>query len=387
MLWEPLMAQQPVTLADAIAAALTTNPRTAISRADSAAFAGAMSSAKAWPNPTAIVGYSKAVPQYHAVLDFPIDYPWLRGARGQAAEEGLRGAGYRSERVRATIRFDVEVAYTQALATQERARISRRTADDADSLLMMARARRDAGDASELDVLLATMAAGQLTNAALSDSAAAISAILAVQQLMGLSAGAVSIVPTDTLALPPDDGGTAAGPPLTVAEAEATLAATESALKLEKHRPIPAPSVQVGLEGHDPTGGEPGLLPIVGLAIPLPLFNQSGGEIAMAEANQERARAELAQVRQQNVTAVSAATRDLRATRERAERGRDLAETASRVAAMARTAYGEGAVALPYVLEAERSAREAINQYTADLAAAITAGAALRLLNASVPTP
>ena len=67
------------------------------------------------------------------------------------------------------VRFDVEVAYTLALAAQERARVSRRTADDADSLLMMARARRDAGDASELDVLLATMAAGQLANSALSD--------------------------------------------------------------------------------------------------------------------------------------------------------------------------------------------------------------------------
>jgi len=379
-------AQRPVSLSQAIEAALTVSPRSAMSRADSAAGVAGANFAKAWPNPAATVGYSKAIPNYHVVLDIPIDYPWLRGARIDAAEAGAKAAGYRSELAKAAIRFQVEAAYVHGLASQARARIARSNAQDADSLVGMTQLRRDAGDASDLDVLLVGMSAGQLANTALSDSIAALAAVLEVQQLMGLPGDTVRVVLSDTLALP-----RAETPPpglaLPVAAAEAELTATQSTLDVERRRPIPAPTVQVGLEGGDPTGAEPGLLPTVGLTIPLPLFNQNGGAIALAEANRVRAEAELAQTRLETEVRLVGAYRDVQAARNRAERGQSLARTAAQVAVMARTAYAEGAVSLPYVLEAQRGAREAVDQLTTDLAAAVTAYAALRFFTASVAGP
>lgn len=381
------VAQQPVSLDQAIEAALVSSPRSLIGRADSAAAAAGVSWARAWPNPLAAVGYSKSVPQYHATIDFAIDYPWLRNARVGAAEASARAAEYRMDLHKAMTRYDVEIAYTLALATRERARTSRWTARSADSLLAMTGARRDAGDASDLDVMLATITAGQLANAAIGDSTAAVAALVEVQQLMGLPGGTPQIELTDTLAMPAEDIPAAPGAPLPVAAAAADLTAAQAVFDLQRHQWIPAPSLQLGVEGHDPTGSEPGVLPLIGISFALPLFSQNHGGVALAQAGQDRARAELAQSRLQADAVLGGAERDFRAALDRARRGAELAGTASRIVAMAHTAYAEGAVSLPYVLEAERSAREAVNQYTIDLAAAVSARAALRLFTASVPTP
>ena len=45
---------------------------------------------------------------------------------------------------------------------------------------------------------------------------------------------------------------------------------------------------QLGVENHDPTGSETGILPTVGISIPLPLFSQGQGSIAVAEAERDR---------------------------------------------------------------------------------------------------
>jgi hypothetical protein len=51
---------------------------------------------------------------------------------------------------------------------------------------------------------------------------------------------------------------------------------------------------------------------------------------------------------------------------------------------MALRAYAEGAVALPSVLEAQRTSREALARYIDDVAAALDAAAAVRLAGATV---
>src|SRR6185503_12449505 len=83
-----------------------------------------------------------------------------------------------------------------------RARLTQRTARDADSLVVLATVRRDAGDASELDVQLAMVFAGQAANIAATDSLNALSALLAVQTAMGQPADTVRIALADSLALP-----------------------------------------------------------------------------------------------------------------------------------------------------------------------------------------
>ena len=369
-----------MTRAQAVAAALARGARVALGRADTAAATGLARSARAFPNPILSASYTKSVPQHHAIVDWPLDLPWLRSARIGAAESARDAARYGFAFERAAIRFDVETTYTRALAAAAHARLSRRTALDADSLLTMARLRREVGDVSELDVRLAAVNAGQLENSAVDDSLAAVDAVLSLQLAMGLPGEAPTITLADSLAPRTDSVAMAAGTPLLpVSQATASLRAAERALTFV-HRSLFAPSFQVGVEGRDPTGAEPGLLPTFGISLPLPLFNWSGGEAAQAAAARDRARAELDLVRRETAASLSRARRELAAALDRVRRDREILTSADRVAAMSLQAYAEGAVALANVLEAQRNAREALGRYIDDLAAADGAAAGVRLL-------
>src|SRR6266513_3000342 len=179
-----LVAQQPVTRAQAVEAALARGARAALGRADTAFAAGALRTARALPNPMLSGTYTRDVPHYHYVADLALDLPWLRSARVGAAESARDAARYGFAFERAAIRFDVETTYTHALAAARHAELSRRTALDADSLLRLAELRREVGDVSELDVRLAAVNAGQVENIAADDSLAALGTLLALQLQM-----------------------------------------------------------------------------------------------------------------------------------------------------------------------------------------------------------
>ena len=376
------LAQQPVTRADAVTAALARGGRAAIGRADTTAAAAVLHTARLYPNPALAATYTKDVPHYHLIADLPLDLPWLRSARIGAAAAAQDAARYGFAFERAAIRFDVDTTYTRALAALAWARLSRRNAGDADSLVKMAELRRQVGDVSDLDVRLAAVSAGHLENAAADDSLAAVEALVAVQLAMGLPAEEPTITLTDSLAPPTDTVSPASGEPLPIAAAVASLRSAERLLTLAHRSVFAAPSLQLGVEQGDPTGPG-GLLPTVGLSLPLPLFNWNGGEVAQAAAARERAQANVDLVRRETVAALARTQRALALATARVDRDRRLLASADRVAAMSLTAYAEGAVALPNVLEAQRNTREALGRYIDDLAAAGNAAAALRFLTAA----
>ena len=381
-------AQQPVTREQVVAAALARGPRVALAAPDTAAARAGLIAARAFENPTVSASYSKDIPQYHAAVDLPLDLPWVRSARIRVASEARSSARLRFAFERAGARFDAEQAYTAALAAAAQARLSRRNALDADSLLRMAVLRRDAGDASELDVQLSTVNAGQLANDAAGDSVGAVTALLEVQREMGLPADSVAIALADSLAAPAGDTlAPPPGPTLQVAAAEAAARSADAAVGLARRSVFGTPSLMLGFDSHDPTGAETGLLPTFGLGIQLPLFTFNGGAIAAAAAERDRARAELDVARRESAAAVAQARRDLAVASQKVARDRTLVTSADRVAVMSLTAYAEGAVALPSVLEAQRQAREALGHLIDDLAAANTAAAAVRLFSASEATP
>src|SRR6266496_2120632 len=306
-----LTAQQPVTRAEAVAAALARGARVALGRADTAAARGVVRSARAFPNPTVSASYTKDVPQYHAVVDLPLDLPWLRGARIGAAESARDATRYGFAFERATIRFDVETTYTNALAAARHADLSRRTALDADSLLKIARLRREVGDVSELDVRLAAVNACQLENTAIDDSLTALGSLLSLQLQMGLSGDEPAIVLRDSLTSPDDSAGTnvilAPDEYLPVAAAAATLRSAERTLTFTRASRF-APSLEFGVDKGDPGATQPNqLLPVIGFSLPLPLFNRSGGDVTRALAERDRARAQLDLTRRETSATVARA--------------------------------------------------------------------------------
>ncbi|HET7565855.1 MAG TPA: TolC family protein [Gemmatimonadaceae bacterium] len=388
-------AQQPVTRDAAVESALTHGAAVAVARATAMSARAQLRTARAYPNPAVTASYSKDVPQYHAALDIPLELPWLRGARVGAAVAADTSAQYTFAFARASVRYDVDTAYTNALASAAHARLSRRNAQDADSLLRMATTRRDAGDASELDVQLATVNAGQLANIAAADSLDAIGDLLVLQRLMGLAADTVTIALADslmppTITDPPRDSGDPASPDaptLQVAAASAALRSAEQNLALERHNVWSTPSIQVGFDAHDPSGAETGLLPTVGLSLPLPLFNRNGGPVDAAAAERDRARAELTLAKQESDASIAQALRERAVALRKTTRDEELLASAQRVAAMSLEAYREGAIPLASVLEAERNARDVQAQYIDDVAAANSAHAAVQLFTLTTGRP
>ena len=392
--WVPAGAQRAVTRAEAEAAALSAGTRVALARADTAAVLARLLTARALPNPTLAAVYSKATPQKHLTLDLPLfDALWTRGARVGQASASARAARllFASERI--AVLVEVDTTYTRALAANARFRLSRQTARDADSLRKMTEIRRDAGDASDLDVDLATVVSGQQLNVTTGDSLTYMSALLTVQTLMGIPADSVAIVLADSLVLTPLDTLGAAsrvsatGATASVTAAEAALQAAELGIALQKRSVFVLPSLSVGVEFGDPSGGEPGYLPLIGLSVPLPLFNRNQGPIAEARAERDRAQAQLAGVRLETRQRLVEGSREREQLIAKVARDRDLVIRAQRVADKSLTAYREGASALPAVLEARRSAREVLGQYIEDLAALLTINTELRALTQTVPVP
>src|SRR5689334_6959360 len=384
-----LCAQQPISRADAVTAALTRGARIALGRADTVAALGAARTARAFPNPTVSGSYTKDTPNYHVLGDLPLDLPWLRAPRIGAADAARDAARYQFAFDRAAIVFDVDTTYTRTLAAAMHARLSRRTAADADSLLKIAQLRRDVGDVSELDVRLAAVNAGQLENIAVDDSLAALGSLLSLQLQMGLRADTPSIRLADSL-VAPDDSAVMSGRSgefLPVAAAAARLRSAERSLTLVRASRF-APSLQFGVDKGDPGSANPNqLLPVIGFSLPFPLFNRSGGAVTQAIADRDRARAELDLTRRETDAGVARARRELIAARARVRRSAGLVASADRIAGMSLQAYGEGAVALATVLEAQRNAREILARYIDDLAAADAAARTLRWLTTTSGQP
>jgi cobalt-zinc-cadmium efflux system outer membrane protein len=376
-------------------AALASGPRVALARADSAAARAALLTARTRPNPSLAASYTGDKPSGHVTLDLPFDAPWTRGPRVGAARAAGRAAGLRLLSERIAAQLEVDTTYTMALAARARFDLARQTTRDADSLRVMATKRRDAGDASDLDVDLATVLAGQQANVTSTDSLGYMHLLFTVQMLMGLPADSVTITLADSLAypattVPPLEVAVPESPSATpfVAAAEASVEAAELAVAREHRMVWGLPSLQLGVDWGDPANDPPNkLLPLIGVSVPLPLLDRNRGPIAQAEAERDRARAELQLARLDVRQRLVEGAREREVLTRQVVRDRDLVVRADRVAAKSLEAYREGAMALPAVLEARRAAREVLTQYIDDVAALLTVEAELRALTRTVPVP
>jgi cobalt-zinc-cadmium efflux system outer membrane protein len=362
--------------AEAVEAALARGARLGVARADTAVAAAQVAAARAIPNPSFSALYSKAIPPYHFTFDVPVDFPWLRQLRIQSARLGLDAATLRYQLARATVALDADTTYTRALAAREHLALSHRNALDADSLLHMVERRRDAGDASEMDVQLARVFAGQQANIAAGDSLTLVSTLLDLQAVIGMTSERLEVAATDSLGSPPD----AQVPGRTISEVAAGLSVESATLssRLQRRSIWSLPSISFGIETGDPD--QRGILPLFGVGIGLPLFDRNRGAVAQADAERTRAVAEANLARVEARSQIAHATREREMDLARVARDRVLVTGANRVASMSLIAYREGAATLANVLEAQRTAREVLAQYIDDLAAAWIATAALRVL-------
>lgn len=385
-------AQRPVTRADAVESALSRGPRLAAARADTALAAAQLLSARLLADPALALAYSRARPLYHVTVDLPFDFLGIRSTRTASAEAARRAAKLRFDLERASVALDADTTYTRALAAIAHSRLSASSALDADRLRGIAAQRRDAGDASELDVQLATVNAGQELSIAASDSLSVVATLLDLQSVMGLPSNAVQITPVDSLTPPPPSAFAAAMPDgafsltLPVAAATEQMNSARLGLRVQRKSVLSPFGINAGFE----TGGsadEKGILPTVGLTLPIPFLNRNRGGVAEAQAGLARARAELDLARLESDVSIAQARRAQQMQRSRMERDRILVASANIVAAMSLTSYREGAAPLASVLEARRTSRDVLARYIDDTAEAWITLARLRVLTLTAGSP
>lgn len=381
----------PLTRAQAIAGALTRGATIGLAHADTIAALAQLISASARPNPALTASYTKDVPQYHVAAELPFDISGVRRARIRAAQVGRDAAFYRLLSARASVELSADTSYTRALAARARLTLSQRNVRAADSLRLIAAQRRDAGDASDLDVELASVYASQQANVLAADSLEYISTLLDLQSVIGLDADEAQVQLVDSLAsLPPALGDTTvvSAPRVTLplAAAEAALESARLTTFAERRAIWSGFALTAGFDTHDPAGGERGLLPTIGIALPLPLLDRNRGPIALADAERAMARAQLAVAQLENRTEIARAKRAVAIATDRARRGADLVATADRVSTKSITAYREGASPLTAVLEAQRNARDILGDYIQALADAWVAAATYRALTRPAPS-
>ncbi len=383
------LTRTALTRSAAITSALRNSPQAALAAADTASAFANIVLAHQWDNPTLNASVSMSVPTQHYSLDIPLDAPWIRTPRIAAADAARSAAQLRFAFATRAVTLDADTAYTQAQLSTARARLSQRTSRDADSLLVLARIRREAGDASELDVELATVFAGQAQNTAGADSITAQSALLRLQTLIGLSADSAAISVVDSLMLDATDVArvtslpNGSGTSLLLGAASNDVTAATSRVLSERRKRLGAPSLSMGFEAGDPDN--PGPRATAGISIPLPLFNRNRAALMSAQADLARAESQRRLTLLSTSAAVVAARRDVDAARLRATRSARLVASADRISALSLLAYREGASTLLLVLDAQRTARETLAQYFDDVAASRIANSVLRLLTTPAP--
>lgn len=365
----PVLAQQGVTLPDAIATALRDNPDAHIARAAIDSARGERRIASALPNPT-LSGTPNTPYQYGVSL--PLDIMPSRFYRMRAASLAADATVLDRTDVLRQLRLSVARAFFDVLLAQERRTLALDRRAAVLQVLAADSARVRAGDAPARNLVRSEV---ELARADAEHARADVDVQAArgtLQALMGVTRPDTGFVAIGSLAF-----RRLATPPESLADvalrhradlnaAQQRVQGSREVQRLASSLALPTPVVSFVRQYTAPF--ESGHFYSFGLSFDLPLLNLRGGERARAAAGV--ANAQFAQDRtaigvQRDVAAADAEFRIQRALVERYESGllRRMEEGLDAV----RYAYARGASSLLDVLDAVRSNEEVRSDYVTAL--------------------
>jgi cobalt-zinc-cadmium efflux system outer membrane protein len=363
-----------LTLAQVLALVDIANPSVAGAAYRQQSADAALVTAKAYPNPDLDVGGGSSTgigpgalngPNEQLYLAQPLDLPFVRSARRRVAEKGIDSAGMGRNSVGLAVKAQTKLAFYEILKRQSELEIAR----DTERLLTQIRdkvaVKVEVGEAPRYEVVKAE---AELLNATKLRESAIVRVIDAQSALRALFGSA----------LPPDF--TAVGelpPPLqqlpdltalrervlahqpVLGQARAEVEKAQAKLKLEETLRYPQPTLKAGVER------DPGLEQWrLGIALPLPLWNQRQGPIAEAAADLRQIEAlarqtELATIRELE----NAYNRYLIAQRQVETFESGLLKQAQAALTVAETAYRLGERGILDYLDAQRTYRSVRSDY------------------------
>jgi cobalt-zinc-cadmium efflux system outer membrane protein len=379
----------PLTLNAALELALGANPELSAAGRELEALDATITQAQARPNPvlSALIEDTRREARTTTLqLNQPIELGGKRGARIEAAERGRDAASLELEAKRAEIRAAVTAAFFDVLVAQERLRLAQASVELAQRASAAAARRVTAGKVSPVEETRARVAEAAVR---VEQAQAASEVATARRQLAatwGNSSPRFERVEGDPEALPPLpamadlNARLAASPNLLRARIEVDR--RQSLAEVERSRSVPDMIVILGgkrIEELDINQA------ILGVSIPIPIFDRNQGNLLEALRRTDKARDELSAtgIRLSNEL-VQAHERLNTARQEVASLQRDILPGAQSAYDAATKGFELGKFSFLEVLDAQRTSFQAKFQYLRALAEAHRSAAEIeRILGAA----
>jgi cobalt-zinc-cadmium efflux system outer membrane protein len=383
----------PLTLRSAVAMVLQSNPGLSAALREQEATEGAIVQAGAWPNPVLgaqVEDLRRDNRTTTLQLSQPIELGGKRAARVTAAERARDQAASALVARRSELRASTITLFFEVLTAQERLRLAQDSVGLAQIATRAATNRVTAGKVSPLEETRARVAEAGVRVELLQAEGTLRSTRQQLAALWGNPAprftqvdGAVDRLPA--MALAQDvEGRLFAAPVLRQARLE--VERREALSSLERAKRIPDITVSLGAKrvpaSTDAESTSRRNQVVVGLSVPLPIFDTNRGNLAEALSREEKARDDLAAAELQLGADVAQATERLRSARATAETlQRDALPGAETAYKAATKGFELGKFSFLEALDAQRTLFQVRNQYLVALADAHRAAGELdRLL-------
>ena len=358
----------PITLERAIANALRSNPDLAAAANEVAATEAAIDQAAIRPNPEAAMSMEDLKKETRTTtvqINQAIELGGKRRARVEAAERGRDAAMLDRDAKQAEIRAAVIAAFFDVLIAQERLILARSSSELAQRGTIIAARRVAAGKISPVEETKARVAQA---NVQLELTQAQTELEIARRRLSAFWGEAVprfskadgSVDTMPALALPEELVGRLKGSPL-LKRAQMEVERRTALAAVENSRRVPNVTVSLGVKRAEDLGRNQA---VIGLSVPLPLFDRNQGNLLEALRRTDKARNELAatEVRLQNE--LYQATAQLQSARQ------EIDALQKEILPGAQSAYDAAAKGFEYgkfsfleVLDAQRTLLQAKSQY------------------------
>lgn len=379
----------PLTLNAALELALGANPDLSAAGRELEALDATITQAQARPNPelSALIEDTRRETRTTTLqLNQPIELGGKRSARVEAAERGRDAASLELDAKRAEIRAAVTAAFFDVLVAQERLRLAQASVELAQRATGAASRRVTAGKVSPVEETRARVAEAAVRV----EQAQAASEVTTARRRLAATWGNPS--PRFERA----EGDPEALPPLpTMADLNARLAASPNLLRarievdrrqslaeVERSRSVPDMIVSLGgkrIEELDLNQA------ILGVSIPIPIFDRNQGNLLEALRRTDKAHDELSatEIRLSNELALAYERLNV-ARQEVASLQRDILPRAQSAYDAATKGFELGKFSFLEVLDAQRTSFQAKSQYLRALAEAHRSAAEIeRILGAS----
>lgn len=350
------------------------NPSLSVFQANVEAARGALASARAYPNPEAMIEFGTGKPldapnaqskrEQRLEVSQSLEWPRKRASRTRAAESGVGVAQGSFDDFRLELRAQVKEAFFETVLAQQTAQVAAQNLTTARRLVESATLRVESGEAPELELIRARVEVFNVTREArrahnrLLTTKAALNRLLA--GALGETFDVVGTPPRRDAAyeLPALIGRALAAHPL-ITRQERALKAAGYALSEQRQARVPDLTV-TGSTGEEIDKRSSA----IGLALAVPLFNQRRGDIVTARAEQARAQAELTQTRLDLTNLITQEYENYRLAIDQLNTFEEgLLKQADEALRIAQLSYEQGELDLLNLLDAQRVQRATLLEY------------------------